>query len=230
MFSPPPPGKTSDLQNESAECALKRWVLFGGWREALYLNEPGRGVGLIEEYCDGLETIAKEDPDFALRFGTRFHRDIVHIQRNPMLDWKYRPEMNCQLSFSNPYLPDAYYGTLATATPEAEDHYMDEYAHYAPIQELSKSLAKSCPVTPVKAKCPRKSPSKSSPRKRKIKDSPLKGTVTRVNTRIAPKSLFRLSDNAERYLASVLAGGPIDSWNMLDQYHTIDETNLDDVA
>lgn len=133
-------------------------------------------------YC---KPTSKEDPDFALRFGTRFHRDIVHIQRKTMLDWKYRSEMNCQPSFSNPYSPDAYYGILATATPEAEDHYMDEYAHYAPIQELSKSLAKSCPVTPVKAKCPRKSPSKSSPRKRKIKDSPLKGTVARVNTRIA---------------------------------------------
>jgi len=93
--------------------------------------------------------------------------------------------MNCQPSLTNPYSPDAYNATLATANPETEDSYLTEYVHYAPIQEISKGLAKSCPVTPVKAKCPRKSPSKSSPRKRKVKDSPLKGTAARVNAKIA---------------------------------------------
>lgn len=42
--------------------------------------------------------------------------------------------------------------------------------------------------------------------------------------------MFQLSDDAERYLASVLAGGPIDSWNMLDPCHAVDELDLQGVV
>lgn len=40
---------------------MKRWVLMGGWRDALYLNEPSRknvSISLLGYYCDVLEGIA----------------------------------------------------------------------------------------------------------------------------------------------------------------------------
>ncbi|OQE29514.1 hypothetical protein PENSTE_c002G04335 [Penicillium steckii] len=220
---PPSPGKTSRLQFQAAENALKRWVLFGEWRRALYLNEPGRGIGLIEEYCDALEAIANEDPVFAIRFGTRFHRDVVHARRrNEVFELEYRPEMGLQQNY-----PDTHFHGSVTATPEAGGSWQANFINYSPIQDTSMNLVRSCPVTPVKARFPSKSPSKTSPRKRKVLDSPLKGQATK---KIAPKSMFRLSDDAERYLASVLAGGPIDSWNMLDPCHAVDELDLQGVV
>ncbi|KAI3393735.1 hypothetical protein diail_3781 [Diaporthe ilicicola] len=59
---------------------LKRWVLTGGWRDARYVREPGRGPegGLIAQYADACERIAREDPDFRRKFGDKFHRDVVH--------------------------------------------------------------------------------------------------------------------------------------------------------
>ncbi|CAI7624208.1 unnamed protein product [Penicillium glandicola] len=40
--------------------AIKRWVLMGGWRNALFLSEPGQAPSttLIGYYCDMLEKIA----------------------------------------------------------------------------------------------------------------------------------------------------------------------------
>jgi hypothetical protein len=40
--------------------ALKRWVLTGGWRNAVYYYEPSFGAerSLIRKYCDALERIA----------------------------------------------------------------------------------------------------------------------------------------------------------------------------
>jgi hypothetical protein len=40
--------------------ALRRWVLYGSWRDANYMNEPGRGpeAGLLGQWCDSLERIA----------------------------------------------------------------------------------------------------------------------------------------------------------------------------
>lgn len=60
----------------AGENALKNWVLSGGLRTAQYVREPGRGPdgGLMAKYADECEAIAAADPDFAQRFGTRFHR------------------------------------------------------------------------------------------------------------------------------------------------------------
>ncbi|KAL1859049.1 hypothetical protein Daus18300_009687 [Diaporthe australafricana] len=62
------------------EMALKRWVLTGGWRDASYVREPGRGPegGLVAQYADACERIAREDQDFRRKFGEKFHREIVH--------------------------------------------------------------------------------------------------------------------------------------------------------
>lgn len=62
------------------EIAIKRWVLTGGWRNAMYVREPGRGPegGLVARYADACERIAREDHDFRKKFGERFHREIVH--------------------------------------------------------------------------------------------------------------------------------------------------------
>ncbi|KAF4768629.1 hypothetical protein HAV15_002918 [Penicillium sp. str.  len=61
----------------SGNNAMKRWVLMGGWRDALYLNEPSRknvSVSLLGYYCDVLEGIARTDAQFAAEYGTKFHR------------------------------------------------------------------------------------------------------------------------------------------------------------
>lgn len=52
---------TEKLQGENA---LKRWVLTGGWRDARYVREPGKGPegGLVARYADACESIAREDP------------------------------------------------------------------------------------------------------------------------------------------------------------------------
>ncbi|KAJ5823291.1 hypothetical protein N7447_005631, partial [Penicillium robsamsonii] len=57
--------------------AIKRWVLMGGWRDALYLKEPKRhtiSATLIVYYCDALEEIARTDAQLAAEYGTQFHR------------------------------------------------------------------------------------------------------------------------------------------------------------
>jgi hypothetical protein len=43
-----------------AENAIKNYVLTCGWRNASFLNEPGRGPtqGTIGHYCDALERFA----------------------------------------------------------------------------------------------------------------------------------------------------------------------------
>ncbi|EPS27943.1 hypothetical protein PDE_02887 [Penicillium oxalicum 114-2] len=78
------PGATINLKTQSrspmdarlGRNALKLWVLTGGWRRARYQHEPGAGSdnSLIREYCNALERIAREDPEFASRWGTMFHR------------------------------------------------------------------------------------------------------------------------------------------------------------
>ena len=68
--------------------ALKRWVLTGGWRDARYVREPGRGPegGLVARYADACERIAREDEEFRRKFGkqplniisTAFRRNLSH--------------------------------------------------------------------------------------------------------------------------------------------------------
>lgn len=118
---------------------------------------------------------SNEDPVFAIRFGTRFHRDVVHARRrNDVFELEYRPEMELQQNY-----PDTHFQGSVTATPEAGESRLANFVNYSPIQGTSMALVRSCPVTPVKAKFPSKSPSKTSPRKKKAKDSPLKGEATK---------------------------------------------------
>lgn len=71
--------------------SIRKWVLSGGWRDARYPVEPGRGPGtsLIGRYAEELERLAcvlnvacgiveanvyrDEDDAFAAKFGTEFH-------------------------------------------------------------------------------------------------------------------------------------------------------------
>ncbi|KAJ5151266.1 uncharacterized protein N7482_010518 [Penicillium canariense] len=68
------PKSTADISNGIN--SLKLWVLSGGWRDAIYMYEPGRGPekSVIGRYCDALERISREDLDFAHKYGTQFHR------------------------------------------------------------------------------------------------------------------------------------------------------------
>ncbi|KAI2670580.1 hypothetical protein LCP963914a_9838 [Penicillium roqueforti] len=57
--------------------AIKRYVLTGGWRNAIYSKEPGRAQpeSVLGVFCDALENIARNDAAFAAEYGTQFHRD-----------------------------------------------------------------------------------------------------------------------------------------------------------
>jgi hypothetical protein len=56
------PDRSAVSQSERifAENALRKYVLSCGWRNASFLNEPGRGPsqGVIGHYCDALERFA----------------------------------------------------------------------------------------------------------------------------------------------------------------------------
>ncbi|KAB8077198.1 hypothetical protein BDV29DRAFT_153914 [Aspergillus leporis] len=71
----------SDAELAAGQNALKRWVLEKGWRRARYLHEPGRGPlnGLINEYADACEQIARTNSTFRATFGDRFHRDPITL-------------------------------------------------------------------------------------------------------------------------------------------------------
>ncbi|POS73240.1 hypothetical protein DHEL01_v208366 [Diaporthe helianthi] len=71
------------MEKAQGQNAIKRWVLTGGWRDARYLREPGRGpeCGLVARYADACERIAREDEEFRKKFGEHFHRRIM--QQDP---------------------------------------------------------------------------------------------------------------------------------------------------
>ncbi|KAJ5921098.1 hypothetical protein N7466_009424 [Penicillium verhagenii] len=57
-----PTKKAKDIDEITAgRNAIMRWVITGGWRDAVYVFEPGRGpdTNLIGHFCDGLERIAE---------------------------------------------------------------------------------------------------------------------------------------------------------------------------
>ncbi|KAJ5206015.1 hypothetical protein N7472_002463 [Penicillium cf. griseofulvum] len=64
---------TITVKKTTGNNAIKRWVLMGGWRNALYLKEPKDKVvsaSQIGYYCDMLEKIARTDAQFGARYGT----------------------------------------------------------------------------------------------------------------------------------------------------------------
>ncbi|KAG8162763.1 hypothetical protein KVR01_007241 [Diaporthe batatas] len=73
-------GVSEQVQGDNA---IKRWVLTGGWREARYVREPGRGPegGVVARYADACERIARDDEGFRRKFGEVFHRRV--IQEDP---------------------------------------------------------------------------------------------------------------------------------------------------
>ncbi|KAJ5961933.1 hypothetical protein N7501_006874, partial [Penicillium viridicatum] len=73
----PSRGSMGTRRKAAGDNAMKRWVLMGGWRDALYLNEPSHehvSHYLLGYYCDVLEGIARTDAQFAAEYGTQFHR------------------------------------------------------------------------------------------------------------------------------------------------------------
>ncbi|KAJ5230673.1 hypothetical protein N7489_011381 [Penicillium chrysogenum] len=70
--------KNLGIQEETAgDNAMRRWVLMGGWRDAIYYREPTKDIisdSPIGYYCGVLEEIARNDAQFAAEYGTQFHR------------------------------------------------------------------------------------------------------------------------------------------------------------
>ncbi|KAJ5333224.1 hypothetical protein MYU51_014785 [Penicillium brevicompactum] len=69
--------------------AIKRFVLTGGWRNAIYSKEPGRAQpeSVLGVFCDALENIARKDAAFAAEYGTQFHRDVTNSLNNKLLKY-----------------------------------------------------------------------------------------------------------------------------------------------
>ncbi|KAI1097228.1 hypothetical protein F4804DRAFT_186326 [Jackrogersella minutella] len=75
------------LEAAVGDCALRKFVLTQGWRNASFMNEPGYGprnrkAGNIGHIADELEDIARNDKEFALRWGTQFHRSSESVSRS----------------------------------------------------------------------------------------------------------------------------------------------------
>ncbi|OQE20797.1 hypothetical protein PENFLA_c016G02671 [Penicillium flavigenum] len=69
--------KLTTQEKTAGDNAMRRWVLMGGWRDALYYKEPKKQIisgSLIGYYCGVLEEIARNDAQFAAEYGTQFHR------------------------------------------------------------------------------------------------------------------------------------------------------------
>ncbi|KAJ6189398.1 hypothetical protein N7519_004306 [Penicillium mononematosum] len=69
--------KLTTQEKTAGDNAMRRWVLMGGWRDALYYKEPNKEIisgSLIGYYCGILEEIARNDAQFAAEYGTQFHR------------------------------------------------------------------------------------------------------------------------------------------------------------
>ena len=83
MFHPgcfnPPRLNYSDSELREGEAAVMAWVLTRRWRNARYVEEPGRGQpsSLVRYYCDAAERLAREDAQFRADFGRDFHRRPV---------------------------------------------------------------------------------------------------------------------------------------------------------
>lgn len=69
----------AENENRDGVLAMKRFVRSGGWRNAVFALEPGRGPrgGCIDYFATALEELAAEDADFAARYGRKFHRVAV---------------------------------------------------------------------------------------------------------------------------------------------------------
>lgn len=77
----------SVIEQNQGENSIKRWVLTGGWRDARYVREPGRGPedGLVARYADACERIAREDEEFKKKFGELFlniNPPLPHVTNN----------------------------------------------------------------------------------------------------------------------------------------------------
>ncbi|KAH8585951.1 hypothetical protein B0O99DRAFT_695963 [Bisporella sp. PMI_857] len=72
---------TSIQETVVGQNAIKLYVRSGGWRNADFAFEPGRGLfgGFIDRYATTCEEIARNDAAFAFNFGTHFYRPLIAI-------------------------------------------------------------------------------------------------------------------------------------------------------
>ncbi|KAJ6781492.1 hypothetical protein PWT90_06308 [Aphanocladium album] len=71
-----PNGGCTTKEQVAGESAIRKLVLYGGWRSALYRHEPSdlSEKSLIYEYACWYKDLAAEDEDFRDRYGSALHR------------------------------------------------------------------------------------------------------------------------------------------------------------
>ena len=74
-----PASRATVRENVTGATAMKQFVRSGGWRNAVFAREPGRGPerGCIDYFATAMEALAAEDADFAATYGRKFHRVAV---------------------------------------------------------------------------------------------------------------------------------------------------------
>jgi hypothetical protein len=76
LENPQSTGSASYSEITAGEDAPKLFVRSQNGRFGLFLHETGLGRGLIQKYATGMEKVAAADPEFAAKFGTKFHGDM----------------------------------------------------------------------------------------------------------------------------------------------------------
>ncbi|KAJ5800660.1 uncharacterized protein N7518_002728 [Penicillium psychrosexuale] len=67
----------SRLERNEGHLALVNYIRSGEWRNAYFMNEPGRGpaASIVGYWADCMSTVARNDDDWCNEFGLLYHRD-----------------------------------------------------------------------------------------------------------------------------------------------------------
>ncbi|KAJ5374930.1 hypothetical protein N7517_006936 [Penicillium concentricum] len=111
--NPPKLGPVTAEEKTAGNNARKRWVLMGGWRDALYMKEPKREIisaTMIGYYCDALEEIAWVS-SVTLRCGQLPKHILTHSTRHT----------DAQFAAENHHPGNRVMPLVAPSTPGGDD-------------------------------------------------------------------------------------------------------------
>lgn len=144
-----------------------KYIRSGGWRNDVFMNEPGRGpaASTIGNWADCMTTLARNDDDFAARYGSIFHRDQMPVAptsggRSRRVSYCFRPRtvlVYIRESYANhmkrgqnpppapvPFMELAQLraaGAAAVPPPNSQD-VMFEWEHYT-VASMERDMAQS---------------------------------------------------------------------------------------
>ncbi|KAH8684404.1 hypothetical protein BGZ60DRAFT_165252 [Tricladium varicosporioides] len=106
---------TSVQETAAGQSALKLFVLSGGWRNADFAVEPGRGPpgGYMDRYATACEAIARTDAAFRATYGSEFHRVKRVIQKAKKRRFRFYPD---------PFAETENITTVSESPPAQDEH------------------------------------------------------------------------------------------------------------